>query len=190
MTTEEFYKELNLVDTSRESRLNLAQVVLNNLHLFPKLLEVLFTVNDKVSSRAAWVLEFVCEQYIYAMVPYLEVFTKNIKNFTLDSSVRPVAKICLFIAQTYYSKPPNPIKKTLTDTHKQRIVEACFDWLISTHKVATKVHAMEVLYFFGKEQSWIYPNLIQILEQDYQTQSAGFKARAKHILKNIKKTTK
>lgn len=49
---------------------------------------------------------------------------------------------------------------------------------------------METLYLFGNDYDWIHPELAQILEQDFQIQSSGFKARAKRILNKIKKFKK
>jgi hypothetical protein len=46
---------------------------------------------------------------------------------------------------------------------------------------------MHTLYLFGKDFDWIHPELLQILERDFPDQSAGFKARAKHLIKKIKK---
>lgn len=187
MSLEELYKELSYVNASRENRLKYAHLVLNDLSLFPKLIDVLFMVDDKVSCRAAWVFEFVCAEYIYAIVPYLDKFTSNLKKIHLDSAVRPASKVCGFIAEAYYSKQPNIIQKKLNPTHQEYIVEACFDWMISDQKVATKAYAMTTLYMFGNDFNWIHPELAQILEQDFQIQSAAFKARARHILKKIKK---
>ncbi|MDD7884903.1 adenylosuccinate lyase [Flavivirga sp. 57AJ16] len=188
MSFEEFYKELSYINASRENRLKYAHMVLNDMSLFPKLMDILFMVDDKVSSRAAWVFEFVCEKYIYAVVPYLDTFTKNIHKIHLDSSVRPVSKVCEYITKAYYSKNPNTIKNTLNPVHKERIIEACFDWMISDQKVAPKVYAMESLFLYGTDNDWIYSELTQILEQDFQKQSAAFKARAKRTLLKIKKS--
>lgn len=187
MTLEEFYKELSYINASRENRMIYANMVLNDMSLFPKLIAILFMVDDKVSCRAAWVFEFVCERYIYAIVPHLEMFTKNMNKIHLDSSVRPVSKVCEFITKAYYSKAPNTIKKTLNPEHKERIIEACFDWLISDQKVAPKVYAMESLFLYGIDYDWIHPELTQILKRDFQMQSAGFKVRAKRTLLKIKK---
>ncbi|TGV02740.1 adenylosuccinate lyase [Flavivirga rizhaonensis] len=188
MTLEEFYKELSFVNASRENRTKYANIVLNDMSLFPKLIDILFMVNDKVSSRAAWILEFVCAEYIYAIVPHLETFTKNINKIRLDSSVRPVSKVCGFITEAYYSKKPNTIKRALTPKHKERIIEACFDWMIGDQKVAPKVYAMESLFLYGLDHDWIHPELTQILKQDFSKQSAAFKARAKRTLLKIKKS--
>lgn len=190
MSLEEFYKELSDITALRENRLKYANMVLADMSLFPKLIDILFMVDDKVSCKAAWVFEFVCADYLYAIVPYLDRFTNNLKNIRFDSAVRPVAKVCGFIANDYFSKKPNTIKKTLSPSHKELIVEACFDWMISKHKVASKVYAMETLYLFGKETDWIHTELALILEQDFPTQSAGYKARAKRTLKKIKKKKK
>jgi hypothetical protein len=190
MSFEEFYKELSNITALRENRLKYANMVLADMSLFPKLIDILFMVNDKVSCKAAWVFEFVCADYLYAIVPYLDIFTKNLKNIQFDSAIRPVAKVSGFIANEYFSKKPNPLKKVLNPYHKELIVEACFDWMISDQKVAPKVYAMETLYLFGKESDWIHKELTVILEQDYSKQSAGFKARAKRILKQIKKNNK
>ena len=186
MNLEELYKELSNITALRENRLKYANMVLDDMSLFPKLMDILFMVDDKVSCKAAWVLEFVCAEYLYAIVPYLNTFTSNLKKIRFDSAVRPIAKVCGFIANDYYSKKPNVLQKTLTPIHRELIVEACFDWLISDHKVAPKVYSMETLYLFGKDSYWIHKELALILEQDFSTQSAGFKARAKRTLKKIR----
>lgn len=186
MTLEELHKELSYVNALRINRLKYSRLILNDLSLLPKLMAILFMTEDKVSCKAAWILEYVCAEYLLAIVPYLDEFTVNIHKVHLDSAVRPVAKICEFLAKANYSKEPNPIKTMLLPKHKEYIIETCFDWMITDQKIAVKAYCMNTLYFFGKDYKWIHPELVQILEQDYHSQSAGFKARAKHILKKIK----
>jgi hypothetical protein len=190
MSEKEFYEALENLNASRESRLKGAALVKNDLRLFPYLINELFKVDDKISIHAAWVLEFVCQDYIYAIIPHLDIFTKNIHKVYLDSVVRPVSKVCQFIAKAYCSKENSTFKRLLSPEHKERIVETSFDWMINKHKVAAKVFAMETLFLFGQENTWIHDDLKQILEQDFQTQSAAFKSRAKHILHKMKKISK
>lgn len=186
MTTAQLYEELNYVNHSREKRLHYAHLMQANPDLVPKLLEILFMVDDKISPRAAWVFEFMCHANIDIIIPYLDTFTKNMYNVHLDSAVRPVAKICEFLAIAYTSKNENNIKKALTETHKERIIEVCFDYMINDEKIAPKAYSMNTLFLFGKDFDWIHPELALILERDFQMQSSGFKARARHILKKIK----
>lgn len=186
MTFEELYKELSYVNATRENRLKNAQLILDDLNLLPHLLAVLFMTEDKISCKAAWILEYVLAEYLYALIPYLDEFTLKLSTIKFDSAKRPVAKICEFLAKAYVSKAPNPLKKMLTPQHIEHIIESSFDWMISDEKVAVKAYAMNTLYLFGKNHKWIHPELTQILQQDFPNQSCGFQARAKHILKGIK----
>ncbi|WP_111683956.1 adenylosuccinate lyase [Winogradskyella tangerina] len=186
MTKDQLYQELNYVNHSREKRLYYANLVIDKPELTNPLLEILFEVDDKISCRAAWVFEFMCGEKLEAIIPYLDIFTQNVSKVHLDPAVRPVAKICEYLIKAYYSKDDNPIKSALTETHKEKIVEACFDWMINDEKIAPKAYAMNSLFLLGKDYDWIHPELAMILERDFQMQSSGFKARARHILKKIK----
>ena len=186
LTTTQLYSELNFVNATREKRLHYAQMVIKNPDLMPHLLEILFWVDDKLSCRAAWILEFVCKENLELLFPYLDNFTEQIHKVHLDSAVRPIAKICEFLIKSYYSKEENPIKTALQQKHQEKIIETCFDYMINDEKIAPKAYAMNTLYLLGKDFEWIHPELRQILERDYPNQSAGFKARAKHILSKIK----
>ncbi|SDR93548.1 adenylosuccinate lyase [Winogradskyella sediminis] len=186
MTKAQLYKELNYVNHSREMRLKYANLVIDNPELITPLLDILFEVNDKISCRAAWVLEFMCGKNLNAIIPHLHTFTAHMGKVHLDSAVRPVAKICEYLTTAHYSKTKNLIKTKLSQTHKENIVAACFDWMINDEKIAPKAYSMNSLYLLGTEYDWIHPELAIILERDYEMQSSGFKARAKHILKKIK----
>jgi hypothetical protein len=75
----------------------------------------------------------------------------------------------------------------LSPIPREKIIEACFDWMINDEKIAPKAYAMNTLFLLGRDYDWIHPELVMILERDYQMQSSGFKARARRILKQIKK---
>ncbi len=186
MTKTELYKELNYVNHSREKRLHYANLVIDNSELLTPLMEILFDVDDKISCRAAWVFEFMCGEKLEEIIPHLNLFTENVSKVHLDSAVRPVAKVCEYLIKAYYSKNGHAIKSHLSEIHKERIVEACFDWMINDEKIAPKAYAMNSLFLLGNEYDWIHPELAIILERDFQIQSSGFKARARHILKKIK----
>lgn len=185
MTETELYKELNYVNHSREKRQFYANLVINEPALIPELLEILYLTKDKISARAAWVLEFLCKDHLDYFVPYLDHFLPKLKDIEIDSALRPCAKICEYTANAYFGKEPHVVKKLLKAAHKDYIIEACFDWIITDQKVAVKAYAMHTLYLFGKENSWIHPELRTILEREFHLQSAAFKARARHILKKI-----
>ena len=186
MTKAELYKELNYVNHSREKRLKYAHLVIDNPELVAPLLEILFDVDDKISCRAAWVFEFMCSEKLEEIIPHLDFFTEQMSKVHLDPAVRPVAKVCELLCKTYYGKENSKIKQSLTPLHKERIIEACFDWMINDEKVAAKAYSMNSLHLLGREYDWVHPELKTILERDFHAQSAAFKARARHILKKIK----
>jgi len=187
LTIEALYQELNYVNHSREKRLHYATLVIDNPILIPKLLDILFMVDDKISPRAAWVLEFMCGKNLETIIPFLDRFTSSINTVHLDSAVRPVAKICEYLIKAYYETKNSKIKLALLPKQQEKIIEACFDWLINDEKIAPKAYAMNSLFLLGSDYKWIHPELALILERDYQMQSSGFKARARHILKKIRK---
>ncbi len=186
MTTADLYKKLDYVNHSREQRKKYAYLVINNLELLPQILDIVFKVNDKRSCRAAWVLEFVAREKLNAILPYLDRITLEMPKIHLDPAVRPIAKICEYLVEAYYSKNDNKTKKLLQEKHKERIIELCFDYLITDQKIAPKAYCMNSLYLLGRDYDWIHDELVMILERDFHDGSAGYKARARHLLKKIK----
>ncbi|EDP96109.1 adenylosuccinate lyase [Kordia algicida OT-1] len=190
MTFEQLYSELNYVNHSREKRNYYAKIVLNNPALLPTLLKVVFTVDDKISARAAWLFEFVARERLDAILPHLDVYTEHMQTVHLDPAVRPIAKVAEYLIEAYYHKNPNQTKEKLTKKHREKITETCFDWMITDQKVAVKAYSMRSLFLLGKEFDWIHEELVLILERDYHSQSAAFKARARDLIKRIKKARK
>jgi hypothetical protein len=185
VTPQQLYNELNYVNHSREKRQYYANLVIDNTDLVPLLLDILFQVNDPISCRAAWVFEFMCSKKLEASLPYLDTFTNQLHTVHRDSAIRPVAKVCEYLVTTYYNQPQSQVRQKLTESHKEKIIASCFDWMINENKVAPKAYAMNCLFLLGSDNTWIHPELRGILERDYQMQSSGFKARARHILKKI-----
>lgn len=126
MTTKELYEELNYVNHSREKRLYYVNLVFGIRDLIPKLLDIRFKVNDKISCRAARVFEFICGEQLDACTSYLNQFTTNMHRVHLDFAVRPAAKVCEYLIKAYYSKEKCEIQTILLPKHKERIIEACF----------------------------------------------------------------
>lgn len=187
MTKEFLILQLNNIENAkRVNRLRVANLVIENPVVFKHLLAIAFEVNNKLSIKAAWVLEFVCEEKLDWLAPYLTYFTQNISHLKFDSAVRPVSKICGFIAKAYTSKNKSEIKSEIKSKHINTIIEAGFDWLIGNQKVAVKVYTMEMLFLFGKNEKWIHQELQLIIEQNIINESAAYKARGKKILSWIK----
>ena len=117
MTKDQLYKELDYVNHSRENRKRYALLVINNTELMPLVLDILFDVDNKTSCRAAWLLEFVARENLDAILPYLDRITNEMHRVHLDSGVRPIAKVCEYLIEAYYSKYNTKTKSVLNTTH-------------------------------------------------------------------------
>lgn len=181
----------NLGNAGKDNRQRVANIVLENKELFEPLLQVTFQVDQPISVKAAWVLEWICTHHqLNWMIPHLTFFTENLKNLTFDSAIRPCAKICEHLANAYYSKRDNGFKSKLNNEHIQAIIETGFDWLITPQKIAVRAYTMNTLYLFGLENDWVHPELKHLIETKIIHESKGTKARGKHILNLIEKHQK
>lgn len=188
MNKELIILQLNtLENATRVNRLSVANFVFENKELFKYLLEIVFEFENKLSIKAAWVLEFVCAEKLDWLAPHLNYFTENINNVKFDSAVRPVSKICEFLAKAYTSKKESIIQSEINPIHITKIIEVGFDWLIGQQKVAVKVYSMEMLFLFGKNKDWVHEELKLIIEQNITNESAAYQARGKKILSWINK---
>lgn len=185
MTKDQIYDDLNYVSALRTSRSNYADKVLANLDMVTPLVKIIFDNDKKISPRAAWVFEFVVKDDIKNLFPVLEYFINNINKVKLDSSIRPCAKIIEILIDIYYKNNNPEVIQELSEPLKERIIEACFDWMITEQKVAVKAYSMNALYLLGTEYDWIHPELKTIMQRDYAHQSAGYKARSRHLLAKI-----
>ncbi|MGB5227000.1 MAG: adenylosuccinate lyase [Eudoraea sp.] len=190
MTKSELFKSLNYVDGTRVKRIEVTQMVLNNPPVISPLMEIAFEDNGVISSKACWILEFVAKKDIQVILTHIDTFTLGISKVQLDSSIRPVAKICELLMKAFFSKSKNEVQTKLKEYHLEKITTSCFDWLIGEHKVASKAYSMTSLYLLGNKFEWIRPELQIILEQNYSLGSAAYKARARQILALINKKNK
>jgi hypothetical protein len=178
----------NMANPKRENRQRVANIVLDNQKLFKDLITITFNVDEKVSIKAAWILEWICSHHhLEWMIPYLNEFSEQISTLKFDSAIRPCAKICEHIAIAYFSKTPNEFQKKLTVDHINSIVETGFDWLITPQKIAVRAYTMTTLYMFGLKKNWIHPELSHLISTKIIHESKGCKARGKYVLNLIQK---
>lgn len=174
-------------NAKRVNRNRLANLILENPELLPFLLEISFEIENKLSIKAAWTLELVLEQKIDWLSPFLTYFTQTIGKVKFDSAVRPMSKICNFIAIAYNSQKDSLTKEFLTKKHIDLIIETGFDWMISNQKVAVKAYTMNALFLLGKNYDWVHEELKLIIQQNITKETAAYKARGKMTLQLINK---
>jgi len=184
-TQQLIYKLQHMGPAMRSNRQHLANIVLVNPHLFYDLLVLAFDTKNKLSIKAAWILELVCEEKISWLLPHIDYFTNHIKYLKYDSAIRPILKICKFIALAYNDKSDIAVKKHLTKIHIDLLIETGFDWMISDQKVAVKAYTMESLFALGIGVRWVHPELKSIIQQHILHESPGYKACGRKIIEKI-----
>lgn len=172
-----FINQLYNLKAYRKDREELRDAALQNPLYFEEVICLAFTTSNKDHYKACWVLELICEKQLDTILPYLDQFCDTLRLYQNESAIRPIAKIMVFLTTRY--------KEKLSEIHIQKFIETSFDWLISDTKVAAKAYAMEILFELGKHHDWIHSELKQIISQDYSKHSAGYKARARMILKEL-----
>ncbi len=181
----------NMKNPKKINRNNAAIIVLEQPKLIKHLVSITFEVDNLLSIKAAWVLEWICTHHgINYVLPYINEFTENIKNLYLDSATRPCAKICEHLATAYTNKQDNETKRTLTNTHIDLIIETGFDWLITDQKIAVRAYTMNALYLFGLEKDWVHKELQHLISSKIIHESKGCEARGRKILALIHKMKK
>lgn len=69
----------------------MAALMPDNPQLVEPLIDIAFTVDDLISNRACWVMEFTAKENLFYLFPYLDEFTENLNKVHFDSSIRPTA---------------------------------------------------------------------------------------------------
>ncbi|MEH6679402.1 MAG: adenylosuccinate lyase [Sediminicola sp.] len=181
MTPEELTIALSTIDHSLDHRKGMALRITADPSLVLPLLKTAFSGKDPQYIKACWVLELVAKENLQLLVAHLESFLENVPYLRSESALRPMAKICEYLATAHFVKG----SITLDGKHLDLMASICFDWLIGNHKVATKAYAMESLYLLGKQFTWIHPQLGPVLEQNYALGSAAYMARARAVLSKM-----
>ncbi|KAA1242788.1 adenylosuccinate lyase [Aquimarina sp. RZ0] len=178
--------EIKSTNHSREKRNQFANLILQNPELLLQLLRICAQVDNGISCKASWGLEFLCKNNLKTILPHLDQLMLLFPTVYQHPAVRPMAKICEYLVLEYYKNKSEIIQKYLTLSHREHITEYCFDWLLTDQKVAVKAYSMTSLYLLGTEFDWIHPELKTILENNYSTGSAAYKARSRMILSKIR----
>lgn len=186
MNYEQLYKAFDRVDHSLAKRTEISDLIMERPKNIGTLMQIAFQIDDPISPKAGWVLEYIAKDHINLLLPYMDKFTKHAGTVHRDSAIRPMAKICEYLMKSYFGSEDVVTRNTLTTEHLLKITTLCFDWLIGEHKVAAKAYSMTSLLLLGRKFDWIWPELRMILEQNYQNGSAAYRARARMTLAKIK----
>jgi len=152
----------------------IADTIGDDEEMFAEIINILLNKKDPLPPRAAWVAEIVCQKYPDLIKPYLNKIVRGLKLYTHPGSRRNSLKILM------RTEIPENLQGVLIDT--------CFEWLLSAEKtVAVKIFAMQII----ENHLAFYPELAvelkEVIEDQWEKNSAGFKSRGRKVLKGLEK---
>jgi len=173
---------------ARENRLKAADWFLAHPENFKDLLLLTFDTDYRLHYKAAWVTEFVVLSQPELLQNDVNFFIYSLPKIKNDSAARPLAKVCAFISKQIISRKPNTFQQKITKDEINKLISVAFDWLIGDFRVATQVHAMQIIFELGQlpdTEAWVRRELKQILIDQIPQQTSGYRSRAGKILENF-----
>jgi len=167
--TEQLNAELSLANTQL-----VVHYIENDQEKFDLLMTCVKSSDARTASRAAWVMEKLALKYPYLLTPYLDDLIALLPHMKGDGLKRNVLKML-----TLY--PVNEEKLGFLYDYAAEVL------LSSKERVAAKVHAMQLMYQITALEPDLKPELMAMIESQYDTSSPGYKNRAGKLLKKLSK---
>ncbi|MEQ8424829.1 MAG: hypothetical protein RIA63_08960 [Cyclobacteriaceae bacterium] len=147
----------------------------NDQKRFTELVRAFLGEPHRVTQRAAWPLSYCVKKHPEIIKPHLKKIIQNLKNPKIHDAVkRNTVRFLQFI------EIPKPLHGAALDI--------CFTFLQDPKEpIAIRVFSMTVLGNLTKEYPDLKNELITIIEDQMPYGSAGFVARGKKILKELRK---
>jgi hypothetical protein len=132
----------------------------------------------RVVQRAAWPIGIIGQTHPQLLKKHLPVFVSLLRKPGLHNAVRRNITRLL-----QYTSVPEPLKGDVMD--------ACFSFICDVQeKAAVKAFSLTILEQLAKEYPEILPEMITVIEERWDFETAAFHSRAKKILKKNKKKNK
>lgn len=167
-------REELLKEHSKKQTTKIVNFIGNDAKKFKELMYLFFNDEYRVVQRSAWVVNNCAEAHHELIKPYLEKMIDYLQKPVHDAVRRNTVRIFQFI----------DIPKKLTG----KVASVCFDLLQSKKEpVAVKVFSMTVLSKLCNKEPGLINELHLIIEAQLPYSTAGFKSRAKKVLKQLEK---
>ncbi len=162
-----------LREHSRKQSEKIAKYIGSDKKRFAELMNLFLGNTYRVTQRAAWIVSICSERNPKLIQPYLSKMVKMMEGKVHDAVKRNTLRIFQNIE----------LPKSLWG----KTVDVCFRFLISPDEpIAIKIFAMTVASNICKHEPELKNELELVIEDQMENASAGFSARAKRILKEIR----
>ncbi len=162
------------LEHSRAQAVKIARYIGDDRVRFKDLIDIYLDGPYRITQRAAWVISICVERYPQLIVPHLTKLINHLSNSGIpDAAKRNTVRILQFV-----EIPKRNVGKVAT---------ICFKFLQDTREpVAVKVFSMSVLAKIAVVEPALKSELRIIIEDQLPYASAGFRSRARKVLKEIR----
>ncbi|QBZ97662.1 hypothetical protein [Flavobacterium sangjuense] len=174
-----FFNRIAKSNASTNCRNGNRDFVVENPEYLKDLVAFATDLTNKNHYKAVWIIEMLVETHTKMLAPFVDIICETIPKYKHESAIRGMSRTVFFLSTS----------KTisLSETQQEKLIEICLDWLIGDAKVAPKAYAMYTLGHYAKKHDWIKEELRNIIDKDFASQSAGYKAAAREVLRKISK---
>lgn len=141
---------------------------------FKELVRLFLSGEYRVTQRAAWVLSDCIEAHPKFLSSCLKALILNLEKENLHDAVK---RNTLRVLQN----------ASIPEELQGRLYNICMQYLYSDEAIAIQVFAMTVVANIVKQHPDLAVELKTLIESRLEESSAGFKARARKVLKQLKK---
>ena len=162
-----------LKEHSKQQSLKIAEWIGSSSKKFKELLRLFLYDEYRVAQRSSWVITCVAAKYPKLIEENIQAMVKRLYDENLPVAVkRNTIRVLQFIK----------IPKSL----HARVMNICINYLMNPNEtVAVKVFSMTVLAHLALQYPDIRQELEVIIRSQLKNSTAGFKARAKKVLKQL-----
>ncbi len=142
---------------------------------FDELVQLFLNDEYRVVQRAAWPIGSIAENEPQLLTKHLPVFVALLRKPGLHNAVRRnITRLLQYI----------PIPELL----KGDVMDICFSFISDVQeKAAVKAFSLTILDQLANEYPEILPEIITVVEERWEYETAAFHSRARKILKKNKK---
>lgn len=159
---------------SKTNTLKIVNYIDTNKKRFNVLINIILK-NPALAQRAAWVLGHCGESNPQLISPYIKSLITNLDNNTIhDAVIRNTMRVLQFTS--------------IPEKELGIVYNKCFELLTSRKMpVAVKVFSMTVMCNICMKEPGLKNELLGVIQNEIQHESAGYKARAKKIIHILNK---
>ena len=156
-----------------ERELLISEIVKSDSH-FLSLLQLALHEKDPLSWRACWILDGADEKKPGLARKYIPKIVQKLPSLESKGALRSLLRLL-----TRHKIPEN---------EQGLLIDLCFQYLSSElYPVAVKAHAMQIIYHHVLLYPELKNELIAVIKDQAENNSAGFNARGNILIKKMEK---